>query len=139
MFSVLPMPSRPSVKMPDYSRQREIIRRLTDTLYDFLTVDLDEDEREAREQIEAQSVTSGPGPSLDKIVHFQEEIEKVRDQLEQNREKVEMAIRGVPEGMENMFRVQLESLLVSPLEAQIKGMESYLSQMQAELEKGTAV
>jgi hypothetical protein len=128
--------SQPSRARIDTDERRAVLRKLTDALYDYLVLPITEMERA---YLADQEARKGPSVTVEKIVHFQEEIEKQRDQLEENRGKVETALHGTPEGMEEIFRVQLEALLVTPLEAQIKGMEQYLSQMQAELEKGTAV
>jgi hypothetical protein len=129
LFS-FPAPSAPR-QIVDTDERRAALRKLTDALYDYLALPITEMERGEAASQEARKT---PSVTVEKMIHFQQEVENQRELLEENRGKVDQALAATPEDLRGMFRVQLEALLLSPLESQLKAMEAYLSQMQATLE-----
>ena len=122
----------PQEPVPNYSRQRATIRRLTEALYDFLTLDYDDHEAEV---IETNAKNRrGPVIGMDNVMQVQDRLEKLRDQLETSKAKAEEAIEGMPEEMRPMARLQMEGLLITPIAQQIEFQESMLSALQKQME-----
>lgn len=126
----LPIPAELGPARINTDERRAVARALTDALYDYLTLPIAEMERAYAQQSKTPRVT------VEGVVRMQDEINRRRDELAANHEKVTVAIASVPQGMEEMVKLQLESILITPLEKEISGLETFLSQMQAELEKG---
>ena len=118
----------------DTDERRAVARALTDALYEYLTLPITEMERAYKLQSEVPPMT------VERIVEAQEQVEKIREALEEGRAKVETAMAGqmehAAEEVKGVIRLQLEALYVDPLANQLKAMEEWLSGMQAELEKG---
>lgn len=134
MFPTFPMQAYPVPgSRIDTDERRAVARALTDALFNYLTLPITEMERAETIRLATPSVT------VERIVQAQEQIDKVRDLLEDGRTKVETAMEGLhnaPEEMQSIARIQLQALYVDPLENQLKSMEEWLSGMQAEFEKG---
>jgi hypothetical protein len=111
--------------------RRKAIRRLTDALYGFLTLDLDEMEAAAKAAAEM------PPPSMadfqfpkyattEMLVKATEERDALREQLEKTR----AAMADAPE----IMRGSMEAALVLPLEAALRHQEENVSRIQKDLE-----
>ena len=125
-------PAYPTSDPIDTDERRKVARALTDALYEYLTLPITEMERAFKLQSEVPAMT------VERIVQAQEQVERIREALEEGHGKVEAAMVGLrngPEEMQAIARIQLQTLYVDGLEAQLKSMEEWLSGMQAELEK----
>jgi len=122
----IPFSSRPATV--DTDERRAVVRRLTDALYEYLTLDVTEVERRITFEAEARK------PGMQDLVNLQETIEKLREQRESANEKVEQALEGLPKEMAGLAKVQVTSMLIDPIESQLKFFEGRLSELQAELE-----
>src|SRR5271156_3056187 len=78
----------------DTDERRKVARALTDALYEYLTLPITEMERAYKAQAQFPRVT------VEGIVHLQDEINKRRDVLAANREKMVEGLKGLPQGME---------------------------------------
>jgi hypothetical protein len=129
MYPSLPfVPMRAQPATVDTDERRAVVRRLTDALYDYLTLDVTEMERHATmRQPTPESTMAG-------IMQLQERIEETREKLEAAQDKAEAALIGAPEGIEGMMRVQLDAVLIEPLKGQLQYLEQMLSERQKEME-----
>ena len=122
----IPFASRPATV--DTDERRAVVRRLTDALYEYLTLDVTEMERRVTFEAEARK------PRMEDLVNLQEAIEKLREQREAANEKLEQALEALPKEMAGLAKVQVTSLLIDPIESQLKFCEGRLSELQKELE-----
>ena len=127
--SCAPVPEGQSINQSINDERRAVAKALTDALYAYLTWPIAEMERAQRAQ------SNAPRFTVEGLVRMQGELEKRRTVLEANRDKLERVVADVPEGMKELAAAQIEAILIEPLEREIEGLESYISQVQAELEK----
>jgi hypothetical protein len=112
----------------DTDERRAVVRRLTDALYEYLTLDVTEMERHATMQAEARK------PKMEDLVGLQDSIEQARMRLADAEVRLERAIADSPEAMEGTLRVQFGMMWIDPLTEHIKQLEVMLSKVQEQLE-----
>jgi hypothetical protein len=117
---------------PDYSRDRKAVRDLCEAIYAYLTLPYDRQEQLFNQQLK-------PRANVGDMAQLSDRIEDLREQIEENRQKCRLAVDSAPEEVRGMAALQMDALLIDPLERELGQMEKWLSQMQAELEKGTSV
>lgn len=116
----------------DTEEVKAVVRRLTDALYDYLTLDVVGLERAAT--MPMPEAPSYPPPNPEKLIEAQEQLELMRNRLEEGKTALETQDQDLPEGLAVMFRVGV----LGVLEDQIRAQESYLSRLQAAMEKASA-
>ena len=104
--------------------RRARIKRLTDALYDFLTVDCDETER---------ALAASPSPMAIRIPSPEETLANAvdaRNRTAEQLEEVENKLRDLPEPM----RAGIEIACLMPLREMLRGQESYIQDLQKQIE-----
>ena len=109
----------------DTEEVKATIRRLTDALNDYLTMDVDAMER-------AATIARYQAPNPEMLVKAQEQLDMMRARLEDGRTALEHG--SLPDGVKAVFRAGV----LGPLEDQIRVQETYLSNLQAAMEKADA-
>jgi hypothetical protein len=114
----------------DPDERRAVAKALTDALYNYLALPIAETER-------AYSLTNRPAPrvTLESVMEIQRKIEETRDQIEIAEQQLADSTAPIPEDFRAMMYNAMAQLTVTPLRNQVKGLEEYLSHLQAEMEK----
>jgi hypothetical protein len=99
----------------DIDKRKSVIRRLTDALYDFLTLGLDD----ARSQGFENDKTA-------MLIQAKDAVEAMR----QNIEQAEAGMDAVPEELRPMFKAGV----IGPLRMQLQAAEKRLTEIQEDLE-----
>jgi len=107
----------------DTKRRREVVRRLTDALFEFLTLETDEMEEAEAEKPKA--------PTPEMLISVQQGIDALESQIE----KAKASLVEVP----GMIRGAMETALVSPLEERLEQTRAYLSHLQKLMEEAADV
>lgn len=111
----------------DTEEVKAVVRRLTDALYDYLTLDVVGLERAATMPMPEPQYRA---PTPEQLIEAQDQLQHLRDRLEEGEE----ATADMPDLMASMFKVGV----LGVLRDQIKEQEQYLSRMQAAMEESDA-
>ena len=106
----------------DTEQRKAVVRRLTDALYEYLTLDVAEMERGAA----MAPPTSVKIYTPEMLVQATDDAAVLRDSIE----KARAGLDSVPDGMRGLF----EAGTIVPLEQQLHQMERYIQVVQKELE-----
>ena len=109
----------------DTDVRRAVIRRLTDALFDYLTMDITE--MEAAEVFRQQQVAEQPNFQVQALIDATENIETLKARIKQLRRNLD----DVPEAMREVLNITV----ISPMEDQLRNAEQWQSKLQADIEK----
>ena len=111
----------------DTDDRRAVIRKLTDALYDYLTIELTELEEFSKKQADQQPSGTVPGFTPEMLIEASEGVNALKDRIE----KARGGLAKMPDGMNDVF----EAAVVGPMEEQLRQAEAWLSKLQAIAEK----
>lgn len=119
-------PQRFGGPIVDTDERRAVVRRLTDALYDYLTLDVVEIERGMNAPAPALSVPVLP-KDPDHFIKLSDQIEALETRLAEGRRSLE----DLPGPIAEMFKLGV----IGPLQDQLNSMREYRTRLQAEMEK----
>lgn len=116
----------------DTDRRRDRIRKLTEALYDYLTIELDEMEDAAKAPPPPATFPAGlhfPGgrPDPEELIRASDAVQTTRDRVSRMRESLE----SMPEQVRDM----MVAGAIEPLEDLLKLQETWLSKLQEAMEQ----
>lgn len=122
-------------RVTDTDERRAVVRRLTDALYDYLTLDVVEMERGAKMRDEAMKRMAdhpffGPKPSPEMLIEASVDVESLRERIETAKEQ--MAQAGEKLGP---LAALMEAGIIGPMEEMLRSREKYLSELQKRMEQ----
>ena len=123
-----PAPIHSQGSVVDTEERRTVVRKLTDALYDYLTLDVTEMERAVKmreESMPKQVMAHGPTPEM--LVEISDEIDGLRSRIEFSRAQ----LSSLPSEMRGL----MEAGIIGPMEDQLHQREKYLSAMQKAMEQ----
>lgn len=120
----------------DTDERRAVVRRLTDALYDYLTLDVVEMERGVKMAAEQanrpQPTYYGPRPTAEMLVEASEGVEILRERVDAAR--AQLSNRDAQDALGPLLAL-MEAGIIGPMEEMLREREKYLSQLQKRMEQ----
>ena len=120
--------------MADTDERRAVVRRLTDALYDYLTLDVVEMERGVKMAAEQanrpQPTYYGPRPTAEMLVEASEGVESLRERVDAARAQLSNR-----DAQDALGLALMEAGIIGPMEEILREREKYLSQLQKRMEQ----
>ena len=113
--------------MIDTDERRAVVRRLTDAIYDFLTLDVEEYERATK-----AGVIYSPPKRPDFAEQLAQAVEQ-RDQLQEHIVEMRRKLEDVPDVM----RTGIEMAMIDPIVQRLQDAERWIFEIQKQIEAGT--
>lgn len=116
----------------DTLERRAVVKRLTDALYEYLTLDCTEYERAA--SLATPRMAFVPRSMPDPAEQLAKAVEN-RDRTQERLQAMRRQLEDVPEVM----RTAVEMTMIGPLEDTLRGQEDWISELQKQIESKAAL